>query len=236
MPRLTVHHLQYSQSERIPWLLTELSLLGHPIDYTLTLHQRSPFLSPPALAALHPLHAAPILQDGDLVLAESGAIVEYLIDMYGDGKLKVKAGEPGYADYIYWWHWSNSGLQAILMRCNAIKQAKLSHDHPAQKNVDGRLAIALGHLDAHLAKNEWLAGKGGFSAADVMIVFSLTTMRRFLGYSLVGYEGILGYLRRVGAREGYRESMKRADPEMDWEGAMRGEPPTPFAEVMGIKL
>ena len=230
---LQIHHLHYSQSERIPWLLHELRLLPSPslIPYTLTLHHRAPLFSPPALAALHPLHAAPVLQDGALTLAESGAIVEYILDVYAPGSpLKLRPGEDGYADFLYWWHWSNSGLQATLMRCATLRHLELPEGNKVQRSVMERLGLALAHLDARVKASEWLAGKR-FTAADVMIVFSLTTMRRFWGYDLSGYEGILGYLRRIGERKGYQESMAEADAGMDWKEAMQGPPPRPFLEV-----
>lgn len=230
---LKVHHLQYSQSERIPWLLHELSLLSPTINipHTLILHQRSPLLSPPSLASLHPMRAAPVLQDGSLTLAESGAIIEYILDMYAPGSpLKIKAGEEGYADFVYWWHWANSGLQPVLMRCATLRHLGLPEDNAVKKGTMERLGVALGHLDKHLQGRKWLAGER-FTVADVMIVFSLTTMRRFWGYDLSEYGAILEYLKRIGERKGYQESMAEADAGMDWKEAMQGPPPRPFMEV-----
>jgi len=222
--------LQYSQSERIPWLLHELRLQGHQIPYKLVLHQRAPLFSPPDLAKLHPMHAAPVVQVGDLTLAESGAIIEYIVDVYASGALKLRPGDSGYEKYIYWWHWANSNLQPVIMRCATLRHLNLPDDNPVKKSTLERLAIALGHLDKHLEQNVWLAGDV-FTAADVMILFSLTTVRRFWGFDLSGYGAILEYLKRVGDREGYRESMKEADPEMDWQEAMQGPAPRPFLQV-----
>lgn len=95
---LTVHHLQISQSERIVWLCEALG-----IEYNLKLYQRHPLLSPPEYLALHPIGAAPVITDGDVTLAESVAVVEYIINVYGGGKLTVKPGEKNYADYLYWY-------------------------------------------------------------------------------------------------------------------------------------
>jgi glutathione S-transferase len=240
MPPLNIHHLQYSQSERIPWLLHELALSSPPsnIPYKITFHQRAPLLSPPALVALHPMHAAPVLEDTtasgkELMLAESGAIIEYIMSVYApDSPLRLKAGEEGYVDFLYWWHWANSNLQPVLMRCNTFRHVDLPDDAPIKKNTMDRMHVALSHLNEHLSKdgNEWLAGKT-FTIADVMIVFSLTTMRRFYGYDLSRWEGVLAYLQRIGARQGYQESMAEADAGMDWKEAMQGKPPRPFMEV-----
>lgn len=230
MAPLTVHHLQYSQSERIPWLLHELAQQGHDIPYTLVLHQRAPLFSPPSLAKLHPMHAAPVLQDDDLTLAESGAIVEYILDKYASGALKLTPKDADYAKFIYWWHWANSNLQPVLMRCATLRNLKLPDDNPVKKATAERLGVALGHLDKHLEQNTWLAGET-FTAADVMIVFSLTTMRRFWGFDLSGYGAILAYLARIGKRQAYQDSMKEADSGMDWSEAMQGLAPRPFLEV-----
>lgn len=231
MAPLIVHHLQYSQSERVPWLLHELALQHQTVPYTLVLHQRAPLLSPPSLAKLHPMHAAPVLQDGALTLAESGAIVEYILDVHAPGSaLKLRPGDAEYAKYIYWWHWANSNLQPVLMRWSTLRHLKLPDDHAVQNSAADRLAVALGNLNTHLQGNTWLAGET-FSAADVMIVFSLTTMRRFGGYDLSAYEAILEYLKRIGERQAYQDSMKEADAGMDWREAMQGPTPRRFMEV-----
>src|SRR3954467_10388047 len=105
--RLTVHHLGHSQSERIVWLCEELGL-----EYELKRYERREDnrLAPPEYKALHPLGSAPIISDGQLVLGESGAIVEYLIATRGDGRLAVKRGHSGFADYLYWFHFANGTL------------------------------------------------------------------------------------------------------------------------------
>jgi glutathione S-transferase len=230
MPELIVHHLHYSQSERIPWLLHELKQQGVSIPYKLAFHHRAPLMSPPELVALHPMHAAPVLQDGNVTLAESGAIIEYIIDVYGSGKLKLRPSDAEYVDFLYWWHWSNSNLQPVLMRGVTVSHLQLPADHPIMKNVNERMAVALGHLNERVKANEWIAGKT-FTAADIMVVFSLTTMRRFFSYSLEGYDGILSYLGRVAGREGYKASMAEADPDMDYLEATKGPAPRKFLQV-----
>lgn len=94
---LTVHHLVGSQSERVIWLCEELG-----IDYELKKYERSPILAPAELKAKHPLGAAPIIIDGDVTLAESGACVEYICQTYGKGKFIVTPRQETYADYLYW--------------------------------------------------------------------------------------------------------------------------------------
>ena len=105
MPPLTIHHLQAGQSERIPWLCEELN-----IPYTLILHQRSPVFAPQSIRGLNPLGQAPVIQDGDLTLAESAACIEYIIHTYGNGRLAFPPSHKNYADYLYWFHFANGTL------------------------------------------------------------------------------------------------------------------------------
>ena len=207
---LTVHHLGVSQSERIVWLCEELG-----IPYDLKIHTRDPLtrLSPPELAAMHPLGAAPVITDGDVLLAESGAVMEYIIHKHGGGRLALGPDHPDYAQYLYWFHFANSTLQPVLMRNMVLARAKLPPDTPVVMAQKGRLERALKMLDTHLHEVDWLAGSE-FTAADIMIVFSLTTMRQFQQYDLAPYEGIVAYLHRVGGRPAYLRAMRKGDPGM----------------------
>ncbi len=203
---LTVHHLTRSQSERIVWLCEELSL-----PYDLKVYQRSPLLAPPELKALHPLETAPIITDGDITLAESGAIIEYILTKYAHGKLQIAPSEKAYPDYLYWLHFANGSLQQSVSRTMYFRLLKLPADNPIEKAVIAKREHALKLLDERLGENEWLAGKE-FTAADIMNVVSFTTLRIFVPYSLEPYPNIVAYLRRVGDREGYKSAMRKGDP------------------------
>ena len=203
---LTVHHLTRSQSERIIWLCEELSL-----TYDLKIYQRSPLLAPPELKTLHPLETAPIITDGDITLAESGAIVEYILTKYAHGKLQIAPSEKAYPDYLYWLHFANGTLQLSISRSMYFRLLKLPSDNPIEKMVIAKREHALKLLDERLRENEWLAGKE-FTAADIMNVVSLTTLRIFVPYSLEPYPNIVTYLQRVGDREGYKSAMRKGDP------------------------
>ena len=104
---LTVHHLGVSQSDRVVWLCEELE-----IPYDLVRYDRDPVtrLAPEAYKALHPYGTAPVIEDDGLVLGESGAILEYIAQTHGQGRLMVKPGEAGYADYLYWFHFANASM------------------------------------------------------------------------------------------------------------------------------
>lgn len=207
---LTIHHLGHSQSERIVWLCEELAL-----PYRLRHYTRDPvtILSPPELRALHPLGAAPVIEDGDLLLAESAAIVEYIIGRHGGGRLKPGPDHPDYAAFLYWFHFSNGNLQPAIGRLMMVGRAALATDHPVQVAVQGRLDRAMALVEARLGEVPYLAGKE-FTAADIMVVFSLTTMRLFQPIDLAPYPHILAYLQRIGERPAYRRAMAKGDPDL----------------------
>jgi glutathione S-transferase len=207
---LTVHHLGTSQSERIVWLCEELG-----IDYELKRYERDPVtrLAPPEYKALHPIGTAPVITDGDCCLGESGAIVEYLIGKYGQGRLAKHPGDPEYVDYLYWFHYANGSFQALLHRTLVARRLEPSPDHRVLKDLQGRLDRVLDLLNRRLGEVNYLAGKE-LTAADIMIVFSFTTMRAFTPYDLKPYPNILAYLRRIGGREAYQRAMRKGDPGM----------------------
>ena len=207
---LTIHHLGRSQSERVIWLCEELG-----IPYELALYKRDPvtILSPPELKALHPLGAAPVIEDGGLILAESAAIIEYIIVKHGGGRLRLAPGHPDYPHYLYWFHFANGNLQPVVGRSMMVGRVGLAPDHPVQMAVQGRLDRVMALIEARLGQTDYLDGNE-FTAADIMSVFSLTTMRLFQPLDLTPYPHILAYLQRIGARPAYRRAMAKGDPDL----------------------
>jgi glutathione S-transferase len=210
---LTVHHLRVSQSERIPWLCEELE-----IPYELVTYTRSPLLAPPELKALHPMGAAPVIQDTSpsgkaITLAETPACAEYIINVHGGGQLALPPSHPDYADYLYWFHFANSNLQCQMSTSFRFSRSNATDDDMFKKTTVDRKAKVLSFIDDRVSKVPWLAGEE-FTAADIMSVFSLTTMRVFAPTDLSGYPNILKYLERVGERPAYKRSMAKADPGM----------------------
>ena len=207
---LTVHHLGRSQSERIVWLCEELLL-----DYELKRYGRDPAtrLAPPEYKALHPIGTAPVVTDGGLVLGESGAIIEYIIAKYGRGRLVRQASHPEFASYLYWLHYANGSFQALLHRTLVARRLEPPPEHRILVDLQARLGRALDFMNRRLGEADYLAG-GELTAADIMMVFSLTTMRTFTAYDLKPYPRILAYLRRIGAREAYQRAMRKGDPGM----------------------
>ena len=207
---LTVHHLGKSQSERIVWLCEELG-----IPYELKIYDRDKVtrLAPPEYKALHPLGAAPVINDGDVLMAESGAIVEYIAAKYGKGRLVLAADHPDFAQFVYWFHFANGTLQPTTGRNMILGRLNLGEDNALMRAMKGRLDLALGLLEARLATVEYLAGRE-LTTADIMLVFTLTTMRLSYAFDLKRYPAILAYLQRIGGRPAYQRAMKKGDPDM----------------------
>lgn len=205
---LTVHHLQVSQSERLVWLCEELG-----IEYELKLHRRDPLLSPQSIKDLNKLGQAPVIQDGNLVLAESAACVEYIIHKYGNGRLALPPSHDKYADYLYWFHFSNGTLQPLLARMMVLKWSGPPRDSQYMQRMESQVDKVLAFVDDHLKNNLWLAGDD-FTAADCMTVFSFTTMRTFYPFDLSEYENILRYLQRIIGRDAYKRARAKADPNL----------------------
>jgi glutathione S-transferase len=205
---ITVHHLQASQSERIVWLCEELG-----IPYELKIYAReSNGAAPPAYKALHPQGTAPIITDGSVVLAETGAIVDYILAREGGGRLAVAPQAPNFAEYLYWLHFGNGFFVPAAMM--AIVATRLAGDHPqAARQFSGRLDLSYQLCEARLGKVAHFAGPQ-FSAADIMMVFPLTTMRAAGQRSLEGSPNVRAYLKRIGERPAYRRAMTKGDPQM----------------------
>ena len=207
---LTVHHLHRSQSERIVWLCEELG-----IEYALKCYARDPttMLAPPEYRALHPLGTAPVITDGDVVLAESGAIVDYIVARHGNGRLALPPDHPDFAHYLFWFHYANGTLQLQMVRNFAMRRAGVAEDNPARRMIAERLERNLKLVNARLGVADYLAGRD-LTAADTMAVFSLTTMRLFLPLDLTPYSHTLAYLKRIGQREAYQRAMRKGDPDL----------------------
>jgi glutathione S-transferase len=208
---LTVHHLGKSQSERIVWLCEELGL---PYELKHYVRDAVTQLAPPELKALHPLGTAPVISDGELVLAESGAIVDYILARHGGGRLTLAADHPDFARYLFWLHFANGNFQPSMGRNIILRRLDLAADNPVLLATRARLDRSLDMLEARLADAPYLAGTE-FTVADIMLVFSLTTMRHFFPLDLAPYPGILAYLQRIHGRPAYRRAMHKGDPGLE---------------------
>ena len=203
---IVVHHLGISQSDRVVWICEELGL-----EYTLIRYERDPVthMAPESYRALHPAGTAPVITDGDLVLGESGAIVEYLARRYGGEKLFVSFERDNFGDYLYWFHFANGSMMPSATIPIVLKMAGGSHE--ATSGLADRLERNYAMLENRLGRVPWLAGDT-FTLADIMMVFPLRTMRLFAPRDLSPYPNIRAYLARIAARPAFKKAMEKADP------------------------
>jgi glutathione S-transferase len=207
---ITIHHLGVSQSDRVVWLMEELGL-----PYDLKWYDRGEdFLSPPEYRALHPAGTAPVITDGDLVLGESTAIVEYISQRYGEGKLSVPVSDPDYPHYLYWMQFNNN-LQSALFIKLAVKMTGVesSPDNIMVTTTQRREEGIYNTLEQRLGESDYLGGPR-FSCADIMSMFNLTSLgmlgAREIDESLPNTRA---YVERVSARPAYQKAMGIAGPE-----------------------
>ena len=205
---LTVHHLGISQSDRIVWLCEELA-----IPYELKCYDRDPVtrLAPEAYKALHPFGTAPVITDGDLVLGESGAIIDYIIHTYGGGRLALTAGQPGFTDYLFWFHFANGSMMPSAM-VDMVLTMTGTKDSAAGRSLGARAVRGYDMVEQRLGEARWFAGDT-FTAADIMMLFPLTTMRVFAPRDLAAFPNTRTYLQRIGERPAFQAAMKKADPD-----------------------
>ena len=205
---LVVHHLGISQSDRIVWLCEELA-----IPYELIRYKRDPTtqLAPPEYRALHPFGTAPVITDDGLTLAESGAIIEYIIAKYGAGRLALGPDSPHFADYLFWFHFANGSLMPSSMIDMIGHMLGDAASVGVLKALRERSDRAYAMINDRLSRVAYFAGEE-FTAADVIMLFPLSTMRAFSPRDLSSYPHIRDYLRRIAARPAYQRAMAKADP------------------------
>ena len=214
---IVVHHLNNSRSQRILWLLEELG-----IDYDIKRYQRDPktMLAPPELRRIHPLGKSPVITDGDLTLAESGAIVEYLLGRYGNGRLVPAADTPEKLRYTYWLHYAEGSMMPpLLMKLifDRLERAPMPFFAKpiaraiAQKTkasfIEPNINRHLDYMEAELGKAAWFAGET-FTAADIQMSFPLeaATVRGGLNLSR---PKLMTFLDRIHSRPAYKKAIER---------------------------
>ncbi len=202
---IQLSHLDQSRSERIIWLLEELGL-----EYQLEVFLRQPDLyAPAALKDAHALGRAPVIRDGDVVLAESGAIVEYLIARHGQGRLAVPPSAPEFPQYLYWLHYAEGSLMLQLLREWSLDRMLTDADsHPGMARVRAGTKAQLQSVEARLQGSPYFAGEA-FTAADIMMAYPFTTFRRICPVDLSGYPAIQAYVCRLEARPAFQKATRR---------------------------
>jgi glutathione S-transferase len=214
---IVVHHLNNSRSQRVLWLLEELGLA-----YELKRYQRDAktMLAPPELRTVHPLGKSPVIQDGDVILAESGAIIEYLVARHGNGRLIPAAGTPERLRYTYWMHFAEGsampplllklvfdriekGPMPFFVRPVARAIARRAKSTFVQPNIDRILDF----MEGELATSGWFAGSE-FTAADVQMSFPLEAAQVRGGLD-AKRPRLMAFLERIHARPAYRRAIDK---------------------------
>ena len=163
---ITVHHLDNSRSHRILWLLEEL---GTPYEMKRYQRNATTRLAPPELEAVHPLGKSPVITDGDIKIAESGAIVDYIIRRYGNGKLMPAPGSADYEAYNEWLHYSEGSAMLPLMLNLYVGRLKAA-GAPLHPRIDSEIANHLGYVDGALPGREFFVGRS-LTGADPPMSF-----------------------------------------------------------------
>jgi len=214
---ITVHHLNNSRSQRVLWLLEELGL---PYEVKRYERDAKTMLAPPELRAVHPLGKSPVVTDGDLTLAESGAIIEYLVERHGGGQLAPAAGTPARLRYTYWMHYAEgSAMPPLLLKLvfDRIEAGPMPFFvKPFARAIAGRAKSSfilpqitrhLDYMESELARFRWFAGDE-FSAADIQMSYPLevAVKRAGLGPSR---PRLMDFLGRIHARPAYQRALAR---------------------------
>ncbi|MGO4700924.1 glutathione S-transferase [Dyella sp. 2RAB6] len=218
---ITVHHLNNSRSQRVLWLLEELEL-----PYEIKHYQRDPqtLLAPAELRRIHPLGKSPVITDGELTLAESGAIIEYLADRYGANRLLPPPGTPERLRSTYWLHYAEgSAMPPLLLKLVFARLPKSPAPFfvkPLLRGIAGKVQRAfidpqlkthLAYLEGELGRTPWFGGEQ-FGAADIQMSFPLEAAASRAGLTAASHPRLWDFLERIHARPAYRRALERGGP------------------------
>jgi glutathione S-transferase len=214
---IVVHHLNNSRSQRVLWLLEELGL-----EYEIKRYQRNPktMLAPASLREVHPLGKSPVITDGALTVAESGAIIEYLVGTYGDGRLAPAPGTPERLRYTYWLHYAEgSAMPPLLLKLvfDRIPKgpmpffvrpiAKAISKRVRTTFIEPQIAQHLNYLEAELGNSAWFAGNE-FTAGDIQMSFPLEAAAARGGLNQ-SRPKLMRFLERIHARPAFKRALER---------------------------
>ena len=216
---IIVHHLENSRSQRVLWLLEEL---GMPYDVKRYDRDKQTSLAPAALKKIHPLGKSPVIEDDGVIVAETGAIVEYLVEKSG-GKLCPAAGTAEKRQYTYWLHFAEgSAMSQLLLKLffGRIKDSKMPFfAKPIAKGiankvlndyVDPNIAAQMDYMESVLGETAWFAGEQ-FSAADIMMSFPLEAMAARATFG-ARYKKLQAFVDTIHSMDGYKRALERGGP------------------------
>lgn len=217
---IVVHHLNNSRSQRVLWLLEELG-----VEYEIRRYQRdaTTMLAPPELREVHPLGKSPVITDDGVTVAESGAIVEYLVERYGNGRLVPAAGTPEKLRYTYWLHFAEgSAMLPLVMKLifGRLETAPMPFFiKPVAKGIASKVKAGfiepnikaqLDYMEAELKKTTWFAGNE-FTAADIQMSFPVEAAQARGGLDMMRPK-LMGFLERIHAMPSYKRAIEKGGP------------------------
>jgi len=216
---LTVHHLNNSRSQRVLWLLEELA-----VPYEIVRYQRQPnMLAPKELRQIHPLGKSPVITDNGHTIAESGAIIDYVVDTYGDGRLIPPPKTPERLRYTYFLHYAEGSamfplLQKLIFTLMPRRAPALMRPMVAMVSnkalatlVDPQLRQHMAFWESELAKSTWFAG-ADFTAADIQMSFPLEAASARAGLNAAEHPKCMDFLARIHARPAYQRALEKGGP------------------------
>ena len=201
---IVVHHLNNSRSQRILWLLEELGL-----DYEIKRYERDTqtMLAPASLLEVHPLGKSPVITDDSLTLAESGAIIEYLVERYGEGKLAPTSGTAERLRYKYWLHYAEGSVMPLLVMKLLFDNFELGDSSAVSEFVAPQIKLHFDYIESELGKNTWFVGEE-FTAADIQMSFPVEAMEAQVGLD-ASRPKLRSFLDRIHARPAYKRALER---------------------------
>lgn len=216
---ITVHHLENSRSQRILWMLEELELEYEVIRYD---RDKKTSLAPESLKKIHPLGKSPVITDGDQVVAETGAIIEYILERHAGGRMLPAAGTPEHLEYRYWLHAGEGSVMPLLVMTLILGRIDTAVPWPIKPiawaitaqvrsgYVGPTLEANLAHMEETLSRQPWFAG-AEMTGADIQMSFPIeaAASRAGLGEK---YPHLQAYLERIQARPAYRKALERGGP------------------------
>ncbi len=201
---IVVHHLNNSRSQRVLWLLEELG-----IEYEIKCYERDSetMLAPESLRQIHPLGKSPVITDGDLTIAESGAIIEYLVERYGNGQLIPAPNTPERLRYTYWLHYAEGSVMPPLVSKLVFNLFGIGDNAAMKSYVAPQVELQFDYIEAELHKSTWFVGQE-FTAADIQMSFPLELLASN-AKDLENRPKIQEFVDRIHARPAYKRALER---------------------------
>jgi glutathione S-transferase len=203
---IVVHHLNNSRSQRVLWLLEELG-----IEYDIKFYERDPktMLAPPSLLWVHPLGKSPVITDGEQTVAESGAIIEYIVSRYGNGRLIPPSDTPERLRYTYWLHYAEGSAMPPLVMNLIFNRFGAGDSRANDAFIAPQIKLHFDYVEGELAKSTWFAGSE-FTAGDIQMSFPLELIA-MQAELISNRPHIKEFIERIHARPAYKRALERGN-------------------------